>query len=153
MEEVLGFDTRQFVVFGIGEEEYGVDIQKVTTIEQMRQITRVPKTPHYLKGVINLRGDIIPIVDLRKKFALEEVEYTEDTRIIIFKLEDVFIGIIVDNVAEVIQLNDEDIDSVTNLGNEISSDYILGVGKIDQRIVTLLNIEKLTKLDNDDIGS
>lgn len=148
METVASSDVKQFVVFRLGQEEYGVDIQKVTTIEQMRQITRVPKTPAFIKGVINLRGDIIPIMDLRKRFSLPDVENTEETRIIISKLDEVFVGIIVDGVAEVLQLTEEAIENITNFSNDMSLDYILGVGKVEERIVTLLNIEKLVKLDD-----
>jgi purine-binding chemotaxis protein CheW len=81
------FETKQFIVFGLGEERFGIDSLKITTIDRMKTITRVPKTPSYIKGVINLRGDIIPVMDLRLKFNLPVAEETEDTRIIILKLE------------------------------------------------------------------
>ncbi|MCX8130301.1 MAG: chemotaxis protein CheW [Clostridia bacterium] len=148
MEANTVSDTKQFVVFRLGQEEYGVDIQKVTTIEQVKHITRVPKTPDFIKGVINLRGDIIPIMDLRKRFNLPTVEDTEETRIIIIKLEDIFIGIIVDSVAEVLQLTEDSIENITHFSNDLSLDYLLGVGKVDDRIVTLLNIEKLVKFED-----
>lgn len=148
MEATTGVDTKQFVVFRLGQEEYGVDIQKVTTIEQVKHITRVPKTPAFIKGVINLRGDIIPIMDLRKRFNLAEVDNTEDTRIIIIKLDEVFVGIIVDSVAEVLQLTEDSIENITNFSNDLSLDYLLGVGKVNDRIVTLLNIEKLVKFED-----
>jgi purine-binding chemotaxis protein CheW len=147
MGTVAGADMKQFVVFKLGQEEYGVDIQKITTIEQLRQITRVPKTPAFIKGVINLRGDIIPIMDLRKRFSLPHVENTEETRIIISKLEDVFIGFIVDGVAEVLQLAEDSIESIANFSSDLSLDYILGVGKVSDRIVTLLNIEMMVKFE------
>lgn len=146
MEEAVKNDLKQFVVFKLGKEEYGVDIQKITIIEKMLPITRVPKTPDFIKGVINLRGEIIPIMDLRRRFNLPEVEETEDTRIIIIKIEDVSVGMIVDAVAETIQLDDDSIENVTNFSNDISMDYILGVGKGDERIITLLNLEKLVRI-------
>ncbi|MCX7708904.1 MAG: chemotaxis protein CheW [Clostridia bacterium] len=148
MADNKNIENRQYVVFKLGKEEYGVDIKKVTTIERMMQIARVPKTPEYIKGVINLRGEIIPIMDLRLKFSMPSMEETEDTRIIIVKIEEMPIGIIVDAVAEVLELKDDAIENITNFSNDLSVDYILGVGKVNDRIVTLLNIEKLLKLSN-----
>lgn len=139
------FDTKQFVIFRLDREEYGVDIQKVTTIERMLTIARVPKTPDFIKGVINLRGEIIPIIDLRKKFNLPRMEENEDTRIIIIKLGEVSAGMIVDAVAEVTQLSEEAIETVAGLTGERAMDYILGVGKLDNRIITLLDLEKILK--------
>jgi purine-binding chemotaxis protein CheW len=147
MEELKELELKKFLVFRLSSEEYGIDIQKITTIiEKDMNIARVPKTPAFLKGVINLRGDIIPVIHLRKRFNLPESEDTEDTRIIIIKLEELIIGIIVDSVAEVVQLGDESIESITNISGSLSLDYIMGVGKIDNRIITLLNIEKLISL-------
>ncbi|RCX15536.1 purine-binding chemotaxis protein CheW [Anaerobacterium chartisolvens] len=148
MELSSNTDVRQYVVFKLGQDEYGVDIQKVTTIEQVKPIARVPRTPDYIKGVLNLRGDIIPIMDLRKRFNLPVEPDTEDTRIIIIKIEEISIGIIVDSVAEVMNLTEADIENVTNFTTEFSLDYIMGVGKADGRIVTLLNMEKLIKLED-----
>jgi len=147
MEEALMSDTRQFLVFKLDKEEYGIDIRKITTIiEKDMVIARVPDTPDFIKGVINLRGEIIPIMDLREKFNLSPVEYTEDTRIIIIKIEDMIVGIIVDAVAEVIQLADDSIENVSSFSNELSMDYISGVGKIENRIVTILKLEKLISI-------
>lgn len=143
MEVSTASDVKQFIVFRLGNEEYGIDTIKITTIDRIRAITRVPKTASYIKGVINLRGDIIPVMDLRARFNLPEIEETDDTRIIIVKIEEVQLGVIVDSVAEVINLTDESIENVTNFSNDMSLDYIFGVGKIENRIVTLLNFEKL----------
>ncbi len=148
MELSSNTDVRQYVVFKLGQDEYGVDIQKVTTIEQVKSIARVPRTPAYIKGVLNLRGDIIPIMDLRERFNLPVEPDTEDTRIIIIKIEEISIGIIVDSVAEVMNLTEADIENVTNFTTEFSLDYIMGVGKADGRIVTLLNMEKLIRLED-----
>jgi len=90
MSEDFYIQNRQFVVFKLGNEDYGVDIQNVTTIEKMLSITRVPKTPHYIKGVINLRGDIIPVIDIKEKLGLGAFEETEETRIIILQLKEIF---------------------------------------------------------------
>jgi purine-binding chemotaxis protein CheW len=140
------FGTKQFIVFRIGEEQYGIDSLKITTIDRMKPITRVPKTPKYIKGVINLRGDIIPVMDLRLKFGLEEIEETEETRIIILKLEDASIGVIVDQVVQTVQLSDDAIESAASLINNTANDYILGIGKIDKDIVTLLNFDKMISI-------
>ncbi|ACL76372.1 chemotaxis protein CheW [Ruminiclostridium cellulolyticum] len=140
------FETKQFIVFSLGEERFGIDSLKITTIDRMKTITRVPKTPSYIKGVINLRGDIIPVMDLRLKFNLPVAEETDETRIIILKLEEVSIGVIVDQVLQTIQLGGEAIESAASLMNSTIADYILGIGKVDGEIVTLLNFEKLVKI-------
>lgn len=140
-------DLKKFLVFRLENEEFGIDIQKITTIiEKDMSIARVPKTPDYLKGVINLRGEIIPIISLRKKFGLPDLGQTEETRIIIIKLEELVIGLIVDSVAEVVEFGDSTIENITSFGNLLSTDYLTGVGKIDGRIVTLLNLEKMVNL-------
>ncbi|HOQ00959.1 MAG TPA: chemotaxis protein CheW [Acetivibrio clariflavus] len=148
MGEVVNVDGKQYVVFLLDKENYGVEIHSVTTIEKMLPYARVPKTPDYIKGVINLRGEIVPIMDIRTRFGMEACEETEETRIIIIKINDVSFGIIVDEVDEVLTLSEEAIENVSNFTNDISMDYILGVGKIDGRIVTLLNIEKLADITN-----
>jgi purine-binding chemotaxis protein CheW len=136
--------TKQFLIFKLAKEEYGVDIQKVTTIiENDVSIARVPKTPEFIKGVINLRGEIVPVIDLRRKFQLPDAYATEESRIIIVMVEDMTIGFIVDSVAEVIRLSEESIETFSNFSSDLSMDYISGVGKIDGRIVTLLNLERL----------
>ena len=140
------FETKQYIVFGLGEEQFGIDSLNITTIDRLKTITRVPKTPNYIKGVINLRGDIIPVMDLRARFNLPAAEETEETRIIILKLEEISIGVIVDEVRQTIQLGEEDIESTTSLINSAAADYILGIGKVNGEIITLLNFEKLVKL-------
>lgn len=136
-------DAKQFVVFKAADQEFGADIHKVSIIEKTMNVARVPTTPAYLKGVVNLRGEIIPIMDLRLKFGLSEVEPDDDTRIIMFKFNDVTLGIVVDAVAEVVALKESDIESVTSITNDRSLDYIIGIGKAEGRLITLLNIEKL----------
>lgn len=147
MSEILETEVKQFIVFRLGNEEYGIDIQKVTTIENLKPITRVPRSPEYFRGVLNLRGDIIPIMDLRKKFNLPQVDDTEDSRVIIVNIEEISFGIIVDKVEEVLQLNAESIESITNFSNDISMNYLQAVGKVEDRIVSLLNIEKFARID------
>ncbi len=141
---VKGADSgRQYVVFRIGQEEYGVDIQKVSIIEKMMNIARVPTAPGAILGVINLRGEIIPVLDLRKHFSMPAREPDDDTRIIIFRMGEVVLGMLVDMVSEVHHLLESDIESVTSITSDRTLDYITGVGKIGSRLVTLLNIDKL----------
>lgn len=149
MDEIMMTDLKKYLVFRLGNEEYGIDIQKITTIiEKDMSIARVPRTPAFLKGVINLRGEIIPVIHLRIKFGLPEIQDTEETRIIIVKLEEIAVGLIVDAVAEVVELGEDSIENVTNFGDVLSAEYLYGVGKIDGRIVTLLNLEKLVSLSD-----
>ena len=136
--------NQQFVVFYMNNEECGIDIQKITTIEKLLNITRVPKAPEGVMGVINLRGEIVPVVELAKKLKMTPSAPTDNTRIVIFKLEDISVGFIVDEVVEVITLHTEQIESISQVSNDIALDYISGIGKLnDNRIVTLLNLDKL----------
>lgn len=149
METALNSGTRQFIVFRLSNEEYGIDTLKITTIiDRNRTVTRVPKTPGYIKGVINLRGDIIPVMDLRARFNFVNAEETEDTRIIIVKIDEIMAGVIVDAVVEVLDLTEDAIENIASFNNNLSMDYILGVGKVNDRIVTLLNFEKLVKISD-----
>ena len=142
-------EAKKFLIFKLGNEEFGVDIHKITTIiEKEMSIARVPKTPSCLKGVINLRGEIIPIMSLRIKFGLPEDVFKEDTRIIIVKLDEISVGLIVDSVAEVLELDEEATESIANIAGELSLDYITGVGKANGRIITLLNLENLVSLSD-----
>lgn len=135
--------SKQFVVFKLANEEYGIDILRVKTIEKMSNITRVPKTSTYVKGVINLRGEIVPIIDLREKFNLKYYEENENTRIIIVYADDVTVGLIVDSVSEVIEIDssliEEPPESIGNL--EISNIY--GIGKLNGRVIILLDVYKI----------
>lgn len=139
----LDKEIKQFVAFKVGDQEFGADIHKVSIIEKTLNFARVPTAPSYIKGVVNLRGEIIPVMSLRLKFDLPEIEEDDDTRIIIFKFNEALLGIIVDAVDEVISLQESDIESVTSITNDRSLDYILGIAKVEGRLVTLLNIEKL----------
>jgi len=147
LEKAVATQIKQFLVFKIGTEEYGLDIQSVTTIiEKDMNISRVPQTPQFIKGVINLRGEIIPVMSLRIKFEMPEIEDTEETRIIVIKLDDIAVGLIVDMVCEVIDLTDEQIEKVNSFSTVYITDYIMGVAKLENRIVTLLNLQKLIEI-------
>jgi len=141
--KALGKERRQYVVFQIDQQEFGVDIHKVSIIEKYMNITRVPTTPAYIKGVVNLRGEIIPVMDLRIKFGLPSKEPDDDTRIIMLKFNDIALGVIVDSVAEVVDFTEEELESVTSITNDRTLDYVVGIGRIGQRLITVLNIEKL----------
>lgn len=133
-------DEKQYIIIKLDKEEYGIDIQHVDSIVHMQRITRVPKAQSYFKGVINLRGEIIPVMSLRLKFGLEPDEETKASRIVILKLEpQSSIGIIVDEVKNVIRLNESQIDKTVYTNTEQSS-YIQGIGKQGERLISLLNI-------------
>jgi len=148
MAENTASDAKKYLVFRLDKEEFGIEISKITTIiEKDMNIARVPKQPKFLKGVINLRGEIIPVISLRLRLGYSDDVYNEETRIIIVKLDDVSVGLIVDSVAEVIELNEDTTESVSNITVEHSMEYLTGVGKANGRIVTLLNLEKIVSLD------
>ncbi|HPV01541.1 MAG TPA: chemotaxis protein CheW [Clostridiales bacterium] len=137
-------ETRKYLVFRLENDEFGIEIDKISTIiEKDMNITRVPKQPAFVKGVINLRGEIIPVLSLRLKFGLSDDVCDENTRIIIIKLEDLTVGLIVDSVAEVVELDDETTESISNIAGEKSLEYLKGVGKLNGRIITLLDLEKV----------
>ncbi|TYP59906.1 chemotaxis protein CheW [Thermosediminibacter litoriperuensis] len=140
MEEV-----RQFVVFRLGQEEYGVDILQVNTIERMMPITRVPKAPYFVEGVINLRGEIVPVIDLRKRFGLPPGEITGDTRIIIVMVDDLTVGMIVDSATEVIQLPQDAVEPAPSVAGNINSEFLEGVGKLNDKLLIILNLEKILR--------
>ncbi len=132
--------VKQFIVFKLDEQLYGINIQNVQIIERIKAIMRVPKSPACVKGVMNLRGEIIPVISLREQFELLPIDYTDKTRIIIVKLDEAMVGIIVDEVKEVIELEEEQIEVVQNIQGKIKTNHILGVGKVEANIVTLLNL-------------
>jgi len=143
----------QLVVFRLGKEEYGVDIAKVQEIVRIQEITRIPQAPSFVEGIVNLRGKIIPIVDLKKRFNLEGEEVSErDKRVIVVNVSNQTIGIVVDSVSEIIRISREDIEPPPPIVAGIEAAYIEGVGKIDKRLIILLNIEKiLTEKEKEEI--
>ena len=133
----------KYLTFALDEEEYGLEILKVREIISMSEITSVPKTPEFVKGVINLRGKVIPVIDLRLKFTVEEIPYTDETCIIVVNVDGVEMGIIVDHVSEVLDIVAGDIEDPPAFGGNVDMDFILGMGKSDQRVTILLDIEKV----------
>lgn len=140
----------KFLTFYLGEEEYGLEILKVQEIIGLMSITRVPRTPEFVRGVINLRGKVIPIVDLRSKFRMEAVADTEETCIIVVQTQGVQFGVVVDRVSEVVDLKDENIEEAPEFGAEIDTDYILGMGKSGTRVRILVDIDRV--LSREELG-
>ncbi|MBI5327233.1 MAG: chemotaxis protein CheW [Deltaproteobacteria bacterium] len=133
----------QLVTFKIGKEEFSVDILMVQEIIRMIDITHVPKAPEFVEGVINLRGKVIPVIDLRKRFGLERVEKDKDSRIIVIETGGKSVGMLVDSVSEVMRLAAETIEPPPEIAASVDSGYITGVGKLKDRLIILLNIDKI----------
>lgn len=136
----------QVVAFRLGEEEYAVDILAVQEINRLLHITRVPRANGFIEGVINLRGNVIPIINLHKKFSLGEPSTSDDTRIIVFQVEDVKAGFIVDGVSEVLRLNGDDIEETQSVYGSLDANVIRGIGKVNGRLVILLDPARLLEL-------
>jgi len=136
-------DIKGLVTFNIGEEEFGVDILLVETIIRMMEITKVPRAPLFVEGVINLRGAIIPIIDFRKRFNMKEKQENKDTRIIVSNVDNKQMGFIVDSVSEVLRLPVSSIEPPPPIVAGIESEYIEGVGKLDDRLVILIDINRI----------
>lgn len=133
--------AKQYIVVNIGEEQYGININNVDNIVRMQKITRVPKAQPYFVGVINLRGEILPVMSLRKKFELPDDVYTDKTRIIIVKIEQQgMIGFIVDAVKEVITLEECDVEKGSVTADDEGNAYVSGVGKLSNGLVSLMNL-------------
>jgi purine-binding chemotaxis protein CheW len=137
-------EEKKVIVFALGSEEYGVEVEKVKTIERMQPMTRVPKTPDFVKGVINLRGVVVPIIDLRSRFGLAETEYTDNTRIIIVSVGDIEVGLIVDAANDVIDLDEENIVNPPEVVGGIKAKYLRGIARVnEQRLLVLLNLDQV----------
>ena len=136
----------QVVAFKLRREEYGFNILNVKEIKGLTDITRVPFASDFIKGVINLRGSVLPVIDLKKRLGLQDMEYTDDTRIVVVREDDLEVGMIVDAVTGVITLNGEHIDAAKSVDNE-NSRFITGVGKVEEeRLIILLNLEAIIGL-------
>lgn len=138
---------QEYLTFILDEEEFGIDILCVQEIKGWTPVTEIPNTPQYLKGVINLRGVIVPIVDLRERFNLKSIEYGPTTVVIVLKTEslgkEVVVGVVVDAVSEVYKLDAEDIREAPNLGNSVDSCFIKGMATVEEKIIILLDSGQL----------
>jgi purine-binding chemotaxis protein CheW len=141
----------EYLAFRLAAEEYGVDILKVQEIRCYEKVTRIANTPSFIKGVVNLRGTIVRILDMRIRLALGEPEYNEFTVVIILNLSSRIIGIVVDGVSDVLNIAAEQIRAAPEVGHELDARYIIGLGTIDERMLILMDVEKL--IAGDGLGS
>lgn len=139
-------DYKEYVIFKLANESYGIDIDFVENIEKYTEITRVPYTKKYIKGVINLRGNIIPVIDVRRRFGAEDKEPDKDSRIMIINLEELKVGLLVDASSEVLQIGNDKIEkSPKVIGNE--DEYISEIGKYDGRIIMIVALDRLLEIE------
>jgi purine-binding chemotaxis protein CheW len=136
-------DGNQYLTFNLGEEFYGVDILRVREIKGYSTVTKIPNTPPHIKGVLNLRGTIVPIVELRTKFGMPTVAYTAFTVIILVVVRDKVIGLVVDSVSDVLNIDKKDIQPPPQFGTKMDVSFMSGIGKSGEKLVTLLNMEHL----------
>jgi len=137
---MLSGETVQVVSFHLGSEEYGVDISQVQEIIRMVEITHVPRAPRFMEGVINLRGQLIPIIDLRTRFGMQRGEQTKSTRIVVTEIGSKRVGIVVDSVSEVINIPLEQVENAPDMIAGVGTEYIQGVGKVNERLIILLDL-------------
>jgi len=139
-------DLNQLISFIVGEEEYGLEILRVKEVIRLREITRLPRAPSFVKGIINLRGDVIPIIDLRDRFGLERKEYTSMTRVIVVDVDGRLVGMVVDAASQVVRVPADQIDPPPPIVGGLSAEFIKGVGKLDERLIILLNIDRILSI-------
>ena len=147
VSEVAKTRAGKYLTFVLAEESYGLEILKVREIIGLMSITAVPRTPEFVKGVINLRGKVIPVLDLRLKFGMPEAKHTEETCIIVVQVGAVEMGILVDKVSEVLNIQGKDIEDAPSFGTEVNTDFILGMGKANSKVIILLDIGKVLTQD------
>ena len=140
-------ETRQYLTFQLGDEVFALDVSRVREILEFSTITRVPRTPDYMRGVINLRGNVVPVVDMRLKLGLDETEKTVDTCIVVVEVsgdnENIVMGALVDSVQEVIEIEHDQIEPAPKIGIQLNTDFVAGMGKKDDRFVIILNMDKV----------
>ena len=139
-------DELKLIIFKLGREEYGMDILRVQEIKRMMGITRVPSTPTFIRGVINLRGSVLPVIDLRTRLGLAENDLTEAARIIVVLVNDGIVGFIVDEVVEVTTISTQDVESAQTLSSGLSADFITGIAKADNRLYIMLNPDAIVNI-------
>ncbi len=139
-------DMREYVVFKVNNESYGIEIRYVENIERMLPITRVPYTFDYIEGVVNLRGNIIPVIDLRSRFGIKRIGHGDESRIIIVNYRDYMVGMISDSSSEVLQIDRSTIDPAPSIKDGIN-DFVLEIGKKDDRIIMLIDLQKTLGLE------
>lgn len=144
----VGDELLQLVSFKIGPEEFGVDITKVQEINRMVDITKVPQAPAYVEGVINLRGKVIPIIDLRKRLGVQLQENDKNTRIVVVDIDSHVMGMIVDSVSEVLRIPVSTIEPPPDIATGVNAEYIQGVAKMDERLLIFLDLSRVIDLES-----
>jgi len=151
IEAKVAENSVQFLSFTLGDEEYGVTILSVQEIRSWEPVSKIPNVPSYEKGVVNLRGAIVPIIDLRERFNLEHSEYTNLTVVVVLQAicrgRNRTMGVVVDSVSNVMNIQKDNIQSAPDFGTKVSTEFINGIASVDKRMVMLLDVEKLLKLD------
>lgn len=146
-----GSDTleggRQFLTFQLGEEQFGIDILRVQEIKGLAHLTQIPNVPSYIKGVMNLRGTVVPVIDLRSRFAMENVSYNQFTVIIIVNVGNRIIGLVVDAVSDVLNVSKDGVEELPDLGNGIDTTFVAGMARSGDHLITLLDIDNLLTRD------
>jgi len=144
-------ETRQYLTFNVGEESFALDVSHVREILEFTTVTKVPKAPDYMRGVINLRGSVVPVLDMRLKFGMSRTEKTINTCIIMvevsFEGENTIIGALVDSVQEVFELEPDRIEPAPKIGTQLKTEFIKGMGKRDERFIIMLDIDKVFSSD------
>lgn len=136
-------ESRQVVAFKLRDEEYGVSILNVQEIRNLTDITRVPFSADFIKGVINLRGSVLPVIDLKKRLGLAETPYTDDTRIVTVTIDDLHVGMLVDAVTEVLTIDNKPVDTKKAINDKSGSRFLSGIGNVDGRLIIMLNLEEI----------
>lgn len=134
------------IIFRLNQEEYGIEIDQVRSIERVSHVTRIPNTSDFIKGVINLRGIVTPIVDLRTRFGIEPIDNTDNTRVIIINVKDIEIGLIVDAANEVIEIEENRIEPAPKVIGDVEAEFIRGVIKVENRLLILLHLQKVLNM-------
>lgn len=137
--------ANKYVVFKIEQEFYGIDISKVKSIERIQHFTRVPNAPPFVKGVINLRGEVVPIIDFRLRINIDYKEIDLDSRIIIVNVDEIQVGLLVDSSSEVIEIGSDNIDNPPMEKEGVAENFVEGIGKLDGKLIILINVESLIK--------
>lgn len=151
----LKIHQNQYLTFELENEHYAIGVMKVREVVELEELTRIPKMPPYMRGVINLRGSVVPVLDLRMKFGMTATEKSIDTRIVVLEVmvsedEEIVLGALADRVNEVIDLSQEQIEAAPKIGTRLRNDVILGVGKRDQQFIIILDIDKIFSYEDID---
>lgn len=143
----LSTDGNQFLTFTLQEEEFGIEILRVQEIKGLARITPIPNMPDYIRGVMNLRGTVVPIVDLRARFSMSQASYNQFTVIIVVTIGEKVTGLVVDAVSDVLNVSDENIEPPPDMGSGSDTAFMAGIAKSGERLITLLNMEELVSFD------